>query len=103
MHDSWIKNSCSGLSEHEIKQKLDQINATVQTDVILKLIRDANEDVSSQVGKIAEVEQALESKLSQHSQLTAKLQQDIATKNSHVEQVHEIRIRTTTQARQTYI
>ena len=88
MHDSWTKHSCSGLSEHEIKQKLEQITTTPQTDIFLKQIHDANEKVLSKTGKIAEMKQKLESKQSQQSQLVEKLQQDITTKNSYVEQVH---------------
>ena len=88
MHNSWIKHSCSGLSEHKIKQKLEQIKRTPQTDIFLKPIRDAHEEVLSKTGKIAELKKELESKQLQHSQLVEKLQQDIETKNSYVDQVH---------------
>ena len=88
MHDSWIKHSCSGLSEHEIEQKLEQIKTTPQTDIFLKPIRDVNEEVLSKTGKIAEMKKELESKQLKHSQLVEELQQDIETKNSYVEQVH---------------
>ena len=88
MHDSWIKHSCSGLSKHEIEQKLEKITTTPQTDIFLKLIRGVNKEVLSKTDKIAEVKLKLESKQSQQSQLVEKLQEDIATKNSYVEQVH---------------
>ena len=88
MHDSWIKHSCSGLSEPEIKRKLEEINTTPQIDIFLKPIRDVNEEVLSKTGKIAEVEKELESKKLQQSRLVETLQQDIETKNSYVEQVH---------------
>ena len=87
MHDSWIKHSCSGLSEPEIKRKLEEINTTPQIDIFLKPIRDVNEEVLSKTGKIAEVEKELESKKLQQSRLVETLQQDIETKNSYVEQV----------------
>ena len=88
MHDSWIKHSCSGLSEPEIKRKLEEINTAPQTDIFLKQIRDTNEEVLSKTGKIAEMKKELESKQLKHSQLVEELQQDIETKNSYVEQVH---------------
>ena len=95
MHDSWIKHSCSGLSEHEIKQKLEKINTT---DIFLKQIRGVNKEVLSKTGKIAEMKLKLESKQSQQSQLVEKLQEDIATKNSYVEQVHATHAQTYTRA-----
>ena len=88
MHDSWIKHSCSELSAHEIKQKLEQINTAPQTDIFLQQISDVNKEVLSKTTRITEVKQKLESKELQHIQLVEKLQQDIATKNSYVEQVH---------------
>jgi len=59
-----------------------------QTDFFLKPIRDVNEEVLSKTDKIAELKKELESKQLQHSQLVEKIQEDIATKNSYVEQVH---------------
>ena len=88
MDDSWIKHSCSGLSTDEIKRKLEQIRTAPQTDVFLKQIRDANEAVLSKTDEIALVKQNLESMQLQHNQLVEELKQDIAAKNSYVEQVH---------------
>ena len=87
LDNSWIKHFCSGLSTDEIERKLEQIRTAPQTDAFFKQIRDANEDVLSKVAEIAVVKQNLESMELQHSQLVEKLKQDIAAKNSYIEQV----------------
>ena len=88
LDNSWIKHFCSGLSADEIERKLEQIRTAPQTDAFFKQIRDANENVLSKVAEIAVVKQNLESMELQHSQLVEKLKQDIAEKNSYIEQVY---------------
>ena len=87
MRESWIEASCSGLSADEIERKLEQIHTTPQDNIFSKQIHDANEGVLSKTGEIAELKQKLQLMQLQHSQRVEKLQEDIAAKNSYVEQV----------------
>ena len=80
--------SCSGLSEDEIQQKLEQIRTTPQANLFLQQVHDAHKDVLSKTGEIEKVEQELQLIQSQHTQLGEKLQKDIKAKNVYVEQVH---------------
>ena len=80
--------SCSGLSEDEIKRKLEQICTTPQTNVFLQQVHDAHKEVLSKSGEIETVKQELQLIESQRTQLAEKLQKDIKAKNGYVEQVH---------------
>ena len=80
--------SCSGLSEDEIKHKLEEVRTTLPTNSISKQIYDGNQSVLSKTAEIDEVKQKLESLRQEHDKLGETVQADIAQKTSYDEQVN---------------
>ena len=79
---------CSGLSEDDIKQKLEELRTTLQTDIFSEQMYDSNKKVLSKTAEIGEVKQKLESLRQEHDKLGETVQADIAQKTSYVEQVN---------------
>ena len=80
--------SCSGLSKDDIKQKLEEVRTTLQTDIFSKQMYDSNKKVLSKTAEIDETKQKLESLRQERAKLDEMVQTLIAEKTSHVEQVH---------------
>ena len=79
---------CSGLSQDEIKHKLEEVRTTLPTNSISKQIHDANKSVLSKTAEIDEVKQKLESLRQERAKLGETVQADIVQKTSYVEQVN---------------
>ena len=86
---SWIQHSCAGLSKDSIDKKLEQVRKNRNIDdALLKQIYDTNKDVLSKTAEIDALDGELHSMQLRLDKLDTTLQQQIADKNAHLDQVH---------------
>ena len=85
--------SGAGLSKDAINKNLEQARTTPQPDEISQQIYVANRDVLSKVRETDNTKQNLQSIQLELNQLDTTVQQHIADRNHHVDQVHGIHAR----------
>ena len=87
IEDSWISLACADLTEESVKEKLEEVRKSAQTNLFLQQIHDANKDVVSKTAEFDKVKQDLESMQPELDKVDTTLKEHISHQNENHEQV----------------